>query len=358
MNIIMKIFAFIVLMFIFISSSLALSSSPVTIKAEVSQAKIKIDEELIFKITVKAKKEIAITIPEVGNSIQGLRIVEFADEKPKSDSDDNNYLIYQKWYKLKSDFSGSYILPAVTLNYNYNQQAATSKTADIFVEVVADSSTATGAANATPTNTPSSNSNNPNDSNNSNDIRDIKNIESIPMKWSNTLIFIVVVIILIVLAVIAALIYNKRKKAYAATLPPIPPADRAIREINKLRAEQVIDQITIKNPKLYHFTLSQIIRTYLEEEFSFKATDMTLEEIKSSIDSLNEVKNEYELKKELLMILEGCDFVKFTDMEIERSLSVELSLKAISFVKKIRPTPPSQSSTSSPDSNQKEESVI
>ncbi|MBF0301295.1 MAG: hypothetical protein HQK51_21495, partial [Oligoflexia bacterium] len=143
----------------------------------------------------------------------------------------------------------------------------------------------------------------------------------------------------------------------------------AIRELEKLRIEQILDDgakniTNIKDTKLYHFSLSQIVRTYLEDEFSFKATDMTLEEIKSNIESLNIVKTDFELKKDLLLMLEGCDFVKFTDMEIEKNLSIELLSKAISFIKKVRPQPQqletnlSTNKQNQKDDQKEEESVI
>ncbi|MBF0301296.1 MAG: BatD family protein, partial [Oligoflexia bacterium] len=192
------------------AAAVAVAPAPVSIKAEVNQAKIKINDELIFKISVRAKKDIAITIPEIGNEIQGLRIVEFQEEKPKND--DEGFILYQKWYKLKSDFSGSYILPSVTLNYNYNNQNNNVKTADIFVEVMGDTP---ASPDATPSATASSSSTQ------NKDIRDIKNIESIPIKWSKTVIAFLIVLFLVIIGIIATIIYNKRKKSRSFILPPI-----------------------------------------------------------------------------------------------------------------------------------------
>ncbi|MBF0312271.1 MAG: BatD family protein [Oligoflexia bacterium] len=315
-----------------------LASDGVKLKAEVNKALLKVSDELIFKITLKAPLGITPKMPEIGNEIAGLRIIEFGEEKPK---EEDLEVTYQKWYKLTSDISGSYILPPLEVKYHDPKSGSekSAKTAEIFLEVQSDAPAAEGtAAAATPTA--------------KEELRDIKDIEDIPVAWGSKHFALLGILLLIALLAGYTLWVKYYKKERSASLPPIPPHERAIKLLSELQAKDYLQRDDFKN---YYFSLSAIVREYLENQFHYPATDMTLEEIKASFDRCTVAAQEKEVA---LLLFEHCDVVKFTDHTPNRDICLDHLKMAFDFVEATKPTPIMSAVSETKVSSGSEESVV
>jgi hypothetical protein len=97
----------------------------------------------------------------------------------------------------------------------------------------------------------------------------------------------------------------KQAKAIPQLQPvsaPIPPWKKALAALAVLRESGLAERDYLA----YHYQLSAILRTYLEERYRFNALEMTSSEIRQTMKKHQEAHS-----LEALAILEYCDMVKF-----------------------------------------------
>lgn len=118
-----------------------------------------------------------------------------------------------------------------------------------------------------------------------------------------------------------------RKKATVSKInePPIPPDQQALSDLRLVWKQQ--DQF---DDKTFASALSDILRRYIEAEFSIRAPELTTEEF------LDEAKEHQDLKgdfaDQLKEFLNLVDLVKFAKLPLEIENREELYQKAIQFV--------------------------
>jgi hypothetical protein len=134
------------------------------------------------------------------------------------------------------------------------------------------------------------------------DIHDIKPLEALGADWSLLLYILGAVLIL---AVMGAAIYYWKKHRNRKQVPaqvPIPPHEAALRLLDALADAENMDG------KAFYFSLSSILRTYIEARYPINALEMTTEELLPKIDLLNINR---EIHQELKGLLRSTDPVKF-----------------------------------------------
>ena len=139
-----------------------------------------------------------------------------------------------------------------------------------------------------------------------NDIHGIKPPVHIPMTLA--LILIIVAATIVVLAGIGVLVWwLMRKKAVTPPpLPIIPPHERARQKLQEALA--LMDQ-----PRPFCIAVSDTVRLYLEERFTFHAPERTTEEFLHELRATNLLSPEQ--KQSLGEFLSVCDMVKFAKYE-------------------------------------------
>jgi hypothetical protein len=137
-----------------------------------------------------------------------------------------------------------------------------------------------------------------------NDIRSIKPPVEIPSSW----IWIAWVggSLLFVAAVVAAVLWWRRKMAVPTRVVVIPPHVRAK---NKLREALAL----ITDARLFCIAVSDALRVYLEERFSFRAPERTTEEFLQDLQATTLLSTDQKLT--LAAFLQECDLVKFARLE-------------------------------------------
>lgn len=159
-----------------------------------------------------------------------------------------------------------------------------------------------------------------------NDIRDIRPPVVIPSGWAW------VGWLLLVLAVAAAAFFLwrwwQKRKAVQAVVPPIPPHIRAKQRLAEALA-------LIGQPREFCIVVSDALRLYLEERFSFRAPERTTEEFLVDLKQTDLLLRDQ--KDSLEDFLTRCDLVKFARYEPRESELRDLHSSAVRLVEETEP---------------------
>jgi hypothetical protein len=160
------------------------------------------------------------------------------------------------------------------------------------------------------------------------DIRDIKP----PVPISNGWEWIWWLMAALVVLVIAFLVWKwLQKRAANKPVPPPVPAH--------IRAKQKLDEslALIAQPKPFVIAVSDAIRLYLEERFTFRAPERTTEEFLRELGGTDLLLADQ--KESLGQFLASCDLVKFAKYEPGENELRGLHASALRLVEETEPQP-------------------
>ena len=324
---------------------------PVSASTAVDKAVATTGDVITYTVTVEHDAKIQVDIPEPGAQIAGLRIIDTGGD-PATTKKGRTYV--RRWYKLRADLVGAYILPPVTLHYrdptpqpqptpprtgadrvapqgsegpprpsgetDPEKQAVggdkTVSTSEIFIEVKSVLP-ADGEAK---------------------DIRDLKPLV-VPKKpvwpWlagAGAIVFLG--------AGIGAWIWVRRRKR-RLVVPPPPPHEIAFAALDALRNTDFTNPEAVRQ---YFYALSEVLRAYIEGRFTLNATDLTTEEILPRLADLPLLSSEQRAK--LREFLVATDLVKYAQYQAGKPEIESAYERALTFVETTRPAEP-QSTTAS-----------
>lgn len=156
------------------------------------------------------------------------------------------------------------------------------------------------------------------------DIRGIKPLVEIP-EPPNHWPWIISIVILIILAVFLWKWLTRQK-----FIPGISAAARAIKDLQ--RAERLLNK---KSPEPLVMKVTDILRTYMEGNFSINAPRQTTEEFLASLHE-SEISDLRPWKEQLGDFLSNCDAVKYGKGDLENSARKELIESAVHLVEMTR----------------------
>ena len=106
---------------------------PIEVEARVDRATATTGDEITYSVTIHYDPEVKLqSLPEFGADIGGFRVIAMGEDDPRELEE---RLVERKWYTLKADLVGSYVLPPVIISYEYQNEQKEVKTTKIFVEV-------------------------------------------------------------------------------------------------------------------------------------------------------------------------------------------------------------------------------
>ena len=286
-------------------------------RADVDHASATTGDVITYTVEIEHKPDITIHIPDPGSDIAGLRIIDSGHEPPQTE---DGRVHERRWFKLRADLVGSYVLPPVTAIYQEGDKPVkTLSTSEIFLEVKSVlPSTDSGTSPAT-------------------DIHDLKPLKEVHYRprWLFPVIGLVVAAALLALL---AWWRQRRPKAYAK--PATPPHQVAFAALDALRRTDFTDAAQVRR---YYFAISEVIRTYVEARFALNATDLTTEEIVAQLHNTSAlVPAERSRLKEFLV---DTDQVKFAG-HVPDSREIEQTYeRGLAFVEATRPQPPPEVAT-------------
>jgi hypothetical protein len=267
-------------------------TSPVTATAEADKTAVSIGDKVKYSIIVTAPKEYEVRFPDFGDNLADFSIKDFGS----SDSGIFTRTL-SEWFVLDTYETGTLTIPGAAVQYREKGSDEWHELVvdEIKVEVLSllgnkDKDTA---------------------------IRDIRGPRSL-----SDLQYIYITLAVIIAALIIALIIlyiKKRKKAEEIIPPPRPAHEIAYEALTALKNKDLTRTGKVKE---YYFELSDIVRHYLENRFSFKAPEMTTEEFLSHMRETDQLHHDH--KGLLREFLSNCDLVKFAkylpeENEIESS---------------------------------------
>jgi hypothetical protein len=295
---------------------------PVEAQASVDRAVATTGDIITYTLRVESDPVYQVEIPEAGAEIAGFRILDLGRQEPRLEG---GRRIEERWYKLRADLVGSYVLPPIAIPYAKAADESketgegeepprpssleTVQTSAIFVEVA---SVLPGEGEEAAT-----------------DIRDVKPLQpipsSIPWPWiglgGGALL----------LAALSFWLWRRRPKK---VVPPVPAHEIAFRELDALRRTDFTDAAAVRR---FHFRISEVLRTYVEGRFGLNATDLTTEEIAAALPSLAGLGRPQ--GEELERFLRDTDRVKFADYAPSEDEIHGTYERALAFVEGSRPRP-------------------
>ncbi|MFK7780872.1 MAG: BatD family protein [Psychroserpens sp.] len=283
------------------------------VTSSIDSTKIKIGQQITFKVEVEADTTDLVVFPE-GQTFMPLEMIE--SYKIDTTKKDATYRLI-KSYGLTQFDSGSYTIPRQKIVIG----SKTLFTDSLRVEVnnVEVDTTEQGLY----------------------DIKPFIKVE----KNTNTP-WLIILCVLLAIALVAFLLYwfiwRKKPLTEEAKIALLPPYDRAKLALKKLDESTYLDNAELKD---YYSELTFIIRKYLDEKVYDKALESTTDELIFRLNLLKDA-NQIELSKEdirnLETILKRADLVKFAksapDVELAKLDRNTIDIE-IDHVKEALPEP-------------------
>ncbi len=271
-----------VLCLLFLSFTSGLSQEAPVLSSRVDTTQIKIGEQIHFTVSVETDSTAQVIFPE-GQTFSPLETVEaFATDTTRK----KDRMTLEKMYSLTQFDSGAYKLPSQRIEINgkgYFTDSIMVQVATVPVDTLAQK------------------------------MYDIKPL--LEVERSNANFWKILLGTIIFLAVLGFLLYwfvfRAKRLTEAEKEALLPPYDRALLELKKLENSKYLIQDEYKQ---YYSELTDIVRSYLEEDVHVSALESTSEELIAKLELMRdagELKLEGDTIGQFKRILQTADLVKF-----------------------------------------------
>jgi len=179
-----------------------------------------------------------------------------------------------------------------------------------------------------------------------NDLRDIKPPVEIPSGWA--WVWWGLTALAAAALLFRAWRYWQKRRSELPPVPVIPPHVRAKRKLREALA-------LIGQPREFCILVSDTIRWYLEERFTFRAPERTTEEFLYELRQTNLLTGEQ--KDSLGEFLKRCDLVKFARYEPGEPELHDLHDSAVRLVEETEPGPATEAPNDGPSAMAQSQSV-
>ncbi|HWD93712.1 MAG TPA: hypothetical protein VG938_15335 [Verrucomicrobiae bacterium] len=178
-------------------------------------------------------------------------------------------------------------------------------------------------------------------------LRDIKPPVEFPNIW--LWIGIGAVALLLLALVVGLILYFMMRRKNVPVTPPVPAHVRA-----KHKLQEALELIA--QPKPFCTLVSDTVRFYLEERFTFRAPERTTEEFLHELQNTNLLLPDQ--KESLGEFLKSCDLVKFARYEPREIELRELHGSAVRLVEETEPVQPKPESGNPHGGNERPEELV
>ena len=280
-------------------------SAQVFVESKIDSIQILIGEQTGVTLSVTAKKGANVKMPEYKPSqyiTRGVEVLEHTD----ADTSllDNGLVKISKRYILTSFDENLYYLPPMKVNVNgkvYQSKSLALKVLTVPVDTLHPEK-----------------------------FFPPKGVQDNPFLWSEWEPAFWLSILFVLVCVVAYYLWTRLKEnkpviARVRIVKKIPPHQRALKEIEDIKASRMSVQ---ENPKEYYTLLTNVLRKYIKERFGFNAMEMTSSEIISRLQQEGDKKMTDELK-ELFITADLVKFAKYSTLINENDANL---VSAVSFI--------------------------
>ncbi|WP_052188178.1 hypothetical protein [Cellulophaga sp. Hel_I_12] len=292
-------FAFLCLFFMSWHGS---SQAKPVVQSGVDVTEIKIGEQIKFTINLSVEPTDQVIFPE-GQTFAPLEMVEsFATDTLR----ENSRLILLKKYALTQFDSGSYTIPPQKILIN--EKVVTTDSLKIYVNTVPVDTIAQQLY----------------------DIKGLINVDkSSDIPW--LLILGILLGIIFIIGLLYWFVWRKKKLTEEEKVALLAPYDRAMLELKKLETSKYLIQ---DQYKAYYSELTDIVRSYLEEDVHISALESTTDQLIEKLEMLKDAGNlklDDQTISQFKKILQTSDLVKFAKSKPTSAVAEE-DRKAIEHI--------------------------
>ncbi len=263
-------------------------------KAYVDKSLITIGDKIKYTMEIDADKSLNVEFPSYVSNLGGFAVTDFGKDEPVKSG--RNRIRISQWYIMDTYTTGSYVIPSQYARVSsHDGKKHTLKSPEIFIEVksvMGESSKNEG-------------------------LKDIKFPLSISLGIP---VSVYIILIIIIIAVTAVIIIYLKKKSKEVIEFSLPPHEQALLDLDKIEKMGLLENGQIKE---YYYLVSNVLRVYLENRFSFRAPEQTTEEFLENIAKSDSILEEKYINL-LMEYLYHCDLVKYAKLEPERQVSEKL----------------------------------
>ncbi|WP_430974700.1 hypothetical protein [Zeaxanthinibacter enoshimensis] len=277
---------------LFLCFTIAKAQESPKVYGEADTTVIRIGEQIKYSIFVEADTTDQVIFPE-GQTFSPLETVEsFKTDTTRS----GNRMMLQKMYALTQFDSGYYKLPIQRIDINGKGYFTDSLSISV---------------NTVPVDTVNQ------------AMYDIKPIMEVEKSYWDLWKFIawVFIVLLLLAAVLYWFVFRKKPLSEEEKVALLPPYDRALIELKRLENSRYLIQDDYKK---YYSELTDILRSYLEEDVHITALESTTGQLLLKIELLRdagELKLDDQTLEQFRRILETADLVKFAKSKPDPSIA-------------------------------------
>lgn len=296
----------------FLIAAHTLPAQEVVLKAALDRDSIMIGEQAHWILKATVDKSLAMAFPKIDSINGGL--VEILYAKADTLQETKNSITIEATWTITSFDAAIYPLPAIP----FLVQHANGKIDTLYSEQQLELKVKTVAVDTT-----------------SFEAFDIKTPITYPITLGEVLPWAGGGLLL--LALIAFIIYyirnrKKNQPLFFKPKPQDPPYVTALRELEKIKGEKLWQNNKVK---IYYTRISDVLRTYLEEQHGIQAMEQTSEEILLSMQTLDISSELMDKLKELFNVSDLVKFAKYQPEQNENENAINI---ICDFVYKTRPT--------------------
>ena len=268
------------------------SAGPVVLQQHLNSKEITVADEIELSLEASAPENVKIEFPSPSTSLGDFNLKEILHLKDEmSGAGDNLKVTHRVTYILQPYLPGAYTIPAMTITYGESDTSTVvSELETEKIEIQVKSLLPPGTDQVK--------------------IKDIKPPLLLPPNRLYPVLLIGLILLLTLLAICGFYFWHKRNRKNAEPDVKLSPEETALRELDRLLAENLLTKGEIK---LFHLRISDILRRYIENRFSLKAPERTTEEFLVELSRADSATDALLRGHKTLLtdFLTQCDLVKF-----------------------------------------------
>lgn len=259
-------------------------SAQVSVESKIDSIQILIGEQTGVTLSVTAKEGASIKFPSFKRSEQITPGVEVIEDMAADTAElDNNLIKVSKRYIMTSFDEKLYYLPPMKVKVNGKEYQSKSLALKVLTVPV--------------------------DTLHPEKFFPPKDVQTNPFDWSEWSLAFWLSVLLTIVCVVTYYLWTRMKEnkpviAAVKIIKRIPPHQKALKDIEALKAEKMS---VSEDQKTYYTKLTEVIRKYIKERFGFNAMEMTSSEIISRLQQ----EEDRTLIGELKELFTTADLVKF-----------------------------------------------